>query len=148
MINLFWTAILGCSAWSEEPPVLPPEAAGITQPAEYSFGSVTQAADWRATVTVLDQLESRFGEKSIRILPRNLDVRITPQAIKAHYSDRLSQEPSWTEIPLASFGPANSAWAFALVSSNGNWVFAVEALEASESSGGIVPLNILTNIRN
>lgn len=50
--------------------LLPPDAPGITRPAEYSFGSATQSKDWRATVQVLDQLERRFGEKSVQILIR------------------------------------------------------------------------------
>jgi hypothetical protein len=137
--------LLGLAACSDERPAMPPDAPGITRPEEYFFGSATRNRDWQATKRVLDQLERRFGEKSMDILMRNLDAAASPQAVKAHYNEQLVKKLGWTEMQLASFGP-EKAWAFAFISPNGDWVFAVEALDASESEGAMVPLNILTNL--
>ncbi|MBX4971597.1 hypothetical protein ABID08_001648 [Rhizobium binae] len=133
--------LLGLFACSNEPPVMPADAPGISRPEEYSFGSETHAKDWRAARAVLDQLEPRFGEKSLHVLMRNLDSTTDPKTVKTHYGERLT---GWTEMPLSSF--AERAWAFAFVSPNGKLVLAIEALDGSESAGGIVPLNILTNL--
>ncbi|MBB2751839.1 UNVERIFIED_ORG: hypothetical protein GGI57_002527 [Rhizobium aethiopicum] len=140
-IGALLAPVLGIAACSDEQPAMPADAPGISRSEEYSFGSATQAQDWRAARTVLDQLEAQFGQKSMRILARNLDSAADPQILKAHYAERLA---GWTEMPLNSF--AERAWAFAFVSPNGDRVLAVEALKASESAGGIVPLNILTNL--
>ena len=143
MLSAILAGLPSAQALSAE--LLPPDAPGITQPAEYSFGSATQSKDWRATVQVLDQLERRFGEKSVQILIRNLDTAADPQAIEAYYDEQLGQS-GWKELPLEPFHHAHQAWSFALVSPDGRQVFAIEALDAAEGTGGIVPLNILTNL--
>jgi hypothetical protein len=140
-IGAILAPVLVISSCSDQQPTMPADAPGISRSEEYSFGSATQAEDWRAARTVLDQLEARFGQKSMRILARNLDSATDPLILKAHYSERLA---GWTEMPLSSF--AERAWAFALVSPNGNRVLAVEAIKDSEGAGGSVPLNILTNL--
>ncbi|TBC97056.1 hypothetical protein ELH26_06265 [Rhizobium leguminosarum] len=136
--------LLGLAACSGEQVVMPPDAPGVSRSEEYSFGSATQAQDWQATKKVLDQLEGRFGEKSVRILARNLASTTNPQSIKAYYAERLVHQAGWAEMPVSPF--ADSAWAFAFVSPSGKRVLAVEALNSSEGAGGIVPLNILTNL--
>ncbi|MBY5335381.1 hypothetical protein HFO99_15775 [Rhizobium leguminosarum] len=136
--------LLSLSACWDEQPAMPPDAPGVSRSQEYSFGSATQAQDWQATRKVLGQLEGRFGEKSMRILARNLDSATDPQTIKAYYAERLTHQADWAEMPVSTF--ADRAWAFAFVSPNGKHVLAIEALNASESAGGIVPLNILTNL--
>lgn len=136
--------LFGLPACSDEQRVMPPDAPGVSRSNEYSFGSATQAQDWQATRKVLDQLEGRFGEKSVRILARNLDSATDPKDIKAYYAERLVHQAGWAEMAVSTF--ADGAWTFAFVSPNGERVLAVEALNASESAGGIVPLNILTNL--
>ncbi|TAV92162.1 hypothetical protein [Rhizobium leguminosarum] len=143
-IGILVVPFLGLAAcWSEQV-AIPPDAPGISRSEEYSFGSATQAEDWQATRKVLGQLEGRFGEKSVRILARNLASTTDPQTIKAYYADHLVHQAGWAEMPVRTF--ADKAWAFAFVSPNGKQVLAVAALDASESAGGIVPLNILTNL--
>ncbi|MBB4289287.1 hypothetical protein GGE16_001303 [Rhizobium leguminosarum] len=134
-------SLAGCS---DDKPAIPPDAPGVSRSEEYSFGSATHAQDWQATRKILDQLEGRFGEKSVRVLSRNLASTTDPQAIKAYYAERLAHQAGWAEIPVSTF--ADRAWAFAFVSPQGDWVLAVEALNASEGAAGIVPLNILTNL--
>jgi hypothetical protein len=80
----------------------------------------------------------------VRILARNLASTTDLQTIKAYYADRLVHQAGWAEMPVSTF--ADKAWAFAFVSPNGKRVLAVEALNPSEGVGGIVPLNILTNL--
>ncbi|API52353.1 hypothetical protein BMW22_12660 [Rhizobium leguminosarum] len=143
-IGILVVPLLGLAACSGEEVVMPPDPPGISRSEEYSFGSATQAQDWQATRKVLGQLEGRFGEKSMRILARNLASTTDPQTIKVYYAERLVHQAGWAEMPVSTF--ADKAWAFALVSPNGKHVLAVEALDASESAGGIVPLNILTNL--
>ncbi|TAU91512.1 hypothetical protein [Rhizobium leguminosarum] len=143
-IGILVVPFLGLAAcWSEQV-AIPPDAPGVSRSEEYSFGSATQAEDWQATRKVLGQLEGRFGEKSVRILARNLASTTDPQTIKSYYADRLVHQAGWAEMPVSTF--ADKAWAFAFVSPNGKQVLAVAALDASESAGGIVPLNILTNL--
>jgi hypothetical protein len=143
-IGILVVPLLGLAAcWSEQV-AMPPDAPGLSRSEEYSFGSATQAEDWQATRRVLGQLEGRFGEKSVRILARNLASTTDPQTIKAYYADRLVHQAGWAEMPVSTF--ADKAWAFAFVSPNGKRVLAVEALNPSEGVGGIVPLNILTNL--
>ncbi|MDV4180274.1 hypothetical protein R1521_17385 [Rhizobium brockwellii] len=143
-IGILVVPFLGLAAcWSEQV-AMPPDAPGVSRSEEYSFGSATQAEDWQATRKVLGQLEGRFGEKSMRILARNLASTTDPQTIKAYYAERLIHQAGWAEMPVSTF--ADKAWAFAFVSPNGKQVLAVAALDASESAGGIVPLNILTNL--
>jgi len=87
--------LVGCGGGAA--PQLPDNPLGVTTPEEYSFGSDTQGKDWRATRTVLDALERRFGEKSIRQFARDLDETADPAAIKAFYISKL---PGWTELAL------------------------------------------------
>ncbi|MGO7182799.1 hypothetical protein ACCT14_23460 [Rhizobium brockwellii] len=143
-IGILVVPFLGLAACSGEQAVIPPDAPGVSRSEEYSFGSATQAEDWQATRKVLGQLEGRFGERSVRILARNLASTTDPQTIKSYYADRLVHQAGWAEMPVSTF--ADKAWAFAFVSPNGKQVLAVAALDASESAGGIVPLNILTNL--
>lgn len=96
-IGALLAPVLGIAACSDEQPVMPADAPGISRSEEYSFGLATQAQDWRAARTVLDQLEAQFGQKSMRILARNLDSAADPQILKAHYAERLA---GWTEMPL------------------------------------------------
>lgn len=124
-------------------PLMPADAPGVTAPEEYSFGSSTQGKDWRATRDVLDALEHRFGEKSMRQFTRNLDETADPAAVEAYYASML---PNWTEMSLAS-DVYRQSWSFALVSPDQKYVFAVIALTPDAAGhAGIVPMSVLTNL--
>ena len=122
---------------------LPPNPPGVSAPEEYSFGDVVAAKDWRAVSLVLDTLEDRFGEKSMRITIRNLDDAADPEAIKAYYMTHL---PGWIELELDA-DPRRQSWSFALVSPDQDQAFAVVAL-TPEAAGytGKVPMSVLTNL--
>ena len=133
--------LVGCGAVAA--PQLPDNSPGLTTPEEYSFGSDTQGKDWRATRTVLDALERRFGEKSIRQFARDLDETADPAAIKAFYISKL---PGWTELALEKDLHGQS-WSFALVSPDERYAFAVIALTPQTTGDvGKVPMSVLTNL--
>lgn len=124
-------------------PQLPADAPGVTAPEEYSFGSDMQGKDWRATRNVLDVLERRFGEKSMRQFTRDLDETADPAAIEAYYASML---PGWTEMALADDFHRQS-WSFALVSPDERYAFAVIALTPQATGNvGKVPMSVLTNL--
>lgn len=138
IITLF---LAGCGA--DAAPQFPANAPGVTTPEEYSFGSATQGKDWRATRDVLDALERRFGEKSMRQFTRDLDESADPAAIKAYYASML---PGWTEMDLTDDFYRQS-WSFALVSPDEQYAFAVIALTPQAAGhAGIVPMSVLTNL--
>jgi hypothetical protein len=124
-------------------PVLPADPPGVVQPDEYSFGDAVHSRDWHATVAVLDALEARFGAKSMTILIRNLAADADPTTIRAHYQAAL---PGWQPMEVGE-DPGHQSWSFALVSPDGSRALAIVALHPDDVvSGGIVPMNILTNL--
>ena len=138
---LLLAALAGCSAAAA--PGLPPDAPGVTAPAEYAFGSAVQSMDWHAARRVLDALEARFGAKSMRMLTRTLADDADPAAVEAHYRAAL---PGWTEFSLGDDASGQS-WSFALVSPDGRSAFAVVALTPKVTGQvGIVPMTVFTNL--
>lgn len=133
--------LVGCEVVAA--PQLPENPPGVTTPEEYSFGSDTQGKDWRATRDVLDALERRFGEKSMRQFTRDLDETADPAAIKAYYASML---PGWTEMALTKDFHRQS-WSFALVSPDERYAFAVIALTPQATGNvGKVPMSVLANL--
>jgi hypothetical protein len=118
----------------------------VTSPEEYSFGDAVRQVDWRIQRQALDQLEARFGARTIRLHARNLRSDLAPEAVIGHYERAMVGERGWKLLRLAPPWPAGTAWSVAFVSLDGRAVVAVTALHARHAAGGAVPLTILTNL--
>ncbi len=143
LLVLFGQGIAGCESDRDLSLPLPPATLQTTE--EYAFGTQTGSLDTHFWTQVWDTAEARFGEEGMRLERYVLPADESWQALKGDYAKKLGAlTAEWKEAHDLTFSDNAQAWSFAY--RHDDYFVAWVGLKPSQSEGGLVPVNFITNM--
>ncbi len=121
----------------------PPEFLKTT--VEYDFGTQAGSLDTHFWTRVWDNAEAEFGEEGMRLVRYVMPDSEPWHTLKDDFETKLKAlTPDWQEAPDLVFDENARAWAFAF--RHEDYFAAWVGLKPSQSEGGLVPVNFITNL--
>lgn len=137
--------LFSIGACSDPELTLPPPHELLKTTVEYDFGTQTGSLDTHFWTRVWDNAKAEFGEEGMRLERYVLPDTEPWQSLKNDYETRLKAlKPGWEEAPALVFNENARAWAFAF--RHEDYFAAWVGLKPSQSEGGLVPVNFITNL--
>lgn len=135
---------LGLGACSDPLPTLPVSPPILETTEEYPFGTLTGSLDTRYWTQVWDRAEAIFGEDGMRLERYVMPADTSWQALQGIYAEKLAARDGWLPADDLAFGANEHAWSFAY--RHDDHFVALVGLRPQHSEGGIVPVNLMTNL--
>jgi len=134
----------GLGACSDPQPTLPMPPSMLKTTEEYPFGTLTGSLDTRYWTQVWDRAEATFGEDGMRLERYVMPAETSWSALKNTYADTLMDQGDWQPADDLVFGENDHAWSLAF--RRDDYFLALVGLRPQHAEGGIVPVNLMTNL--
>ncbi|WP_189613691.1 hypothetical protein [Saccharospirillum salsuginis] len=134
----------GLGACSDPQPTLPVPPPILETTKEYPFGTLTGSLDTRYWTQVWDRAVATFGEVGMRLERYVMPTDTSWQRLQEIYAEKLAAREGWRPADDLTFGTNEHAWSFAY--RRDDHFVALVGLRPQHSEGGIVPVNVMTNL--